>query len=281
MASSLAAEIKKNLGIIAGLEEGHGGIFQVLLGEYVIYNNQGKCGCLPRNEEVLERIMKQMQDLKQKKKEDGEVENSECCCSTSTIKDKHAHAANCCSFPSEDLEGDGYSSCCSSEKSTSDTTPSQKRRLDIEFMYIDLTSCTRCLGTETSLEEAISEAARVLEATGVEVFVHNIHVQSEEQARKLGFVSSPTIRINGRDIQLDVRENLCESCGDICGEDIDCRVWVYRGQEYTVPPKAMIIESILREIYGGTKENELATPFQAGDVPENLKRFFTAKKNLK
>lgn len=80
--------------------------------------------------------------------------------------------------------------------------------------------------------------------------VRKIHVQSEKQARQLGFISSPTIRINGRDIQLDVKESLCESCGDLCGEDVNCRVWVYQGKEYTAPPKAMIIDAVLREVYG-------------------------------
>jgi hypothetical protein len=184
--------------------------------------------------------------------------------------------ANGCCTPSGEIYAEGvHSSCCSTKSGTSNDVPSAKRRLDIEFMYLDLSVCTRCQGAETSLEEAVSEVARVIEATGVEVVVHKINVQSEDQARELGFVSSPTIRINGRDIQLDVRESLCESCGDLCGEEVDCRVWVYQGKEYTVPPKAMIIEAILREVYGGTNQNSVV-PARTGDVPENLKRFFAA-----
>jgi hypothetical protein len=91
----------------------------------------------------------------------------------------------------------------------------------------------------------------------------------------LGFVSSPTIRLNGRDIQLDVRENLCESCGDLCGEDMDCRVWVYQGKEYSTPPKAMIIDAILREVYGGAAMAP-QTPPKIEALPENLRRFFAA-----
>lgn len=128
------------------------------------------------------------------------------------------------------------------------------------------------------LEEAIAEVARVLELTGIEAVVHRIHIQSEEQARELGFISSPTIRINGRDIQLDVKETLCESCGDLCGEDVDCRVWVYQGKEYNVPPKAMIIEAILKDVYGRSQEVPEGTP-RTTDIPDNLKRFFAAKRN--
>lgn len=143
-------------------------------------------------------------------------------------------------------------------------------------MYLDLDVCDRCQGAESSLEQAVSESARVLEATGVEVAVCKIHVQNEEQARELGFVSSPTIRINGRDIQLQVKESHCESCGDLCAEDIDCRVWVYRGKEYTIPPETMIIDAILRAVYGEAKEASDA-PRSIQDVPDNLKRFFAAR----
>jgi len=164
------------------------------------------------------------------------------------------------------------SPCCGPEQPVD-----QPRQLEIEFLYLDLSVCTRCQSTESTLEEAIAEVARVLEATGMQVTVRKVHVQTEEQARELGFISSPTIRINGKDIQLGVKESRCESCGDLCGEDVDCRVWVYQDREYTVPPRAMIIEAILREVYGGgNKAAENPRPIK--DVPGNLKRFFAAKR---
>ncbi|ADG81348.1 DUF2703 domain-containing protein [Thermincola potens] len=155
-----------------------------------------------------------------------------------------------------------------------------KRHLDIEFLYLDLSTCTWCRSTESSLDEAIAEVAKVLQAAGVDVNVRKIHIQSEEQARELGFVSSPTIRINGRDIQMDVKESKCESCGDLCGEDVDCRIWTYQGREYTAPPKGMIIDAILREVYGGAKEG-MQMPVPPGEVPENLKKFFAGRRRKK
>ncbi|HBT48268.1 MAG TPA: hypothetical protein DEA73_10415 [Peptococcaceae bacterium] len=162
------------------------------------------------------------------------------------------------------------------ELETSPATLYSRRAIDIEFLYLDLDSCTRCRGTERNLEEALNEVAGVLQATGIKVNLKKIHVQTEEQALALGFVSSPTIRINGRDIQLDVRESLCESCGDLCGEDVDCRVWVYQGREYTEAPKGMIIEAILKHVYGGEKEAP-APKEPLKELPENLKRYFAAK----
>lgn len=166
----------------------------------------------------------------------------------------------CCSGVAADVN------CCGSGEQP-------EKKLLIEFMYIDLTVCDRCLGTDASLEEAIAEVANLLKATGYEIEVRKILVESEDQARELGFVSSPTIRINGKDIQLNVKENLCESCGDVCGEEVDCRVWVWQGQEYTTPPKAMIVDAILRHMYGGQQ----APHAIAKEVPDNLKKFFAAK----
>jgi len=119
-----------------------------------------------------------------------------------------------------------------------------KRRIIIDSLFLDVSVCTRCQGTDTSLDEALSEVSTVLKATDVEVVVNKINVNTEELAKQYKFVSSPTIRVNGHDIQMEVKESLCESCGDLCGEDVDCRVWVYQGKEYAVPPKAMIVEAM-------------------------------------
>lgn len=171
------------------------------------------------------------------------------------------------------------SSCCSCGPGGCDVsadTNAEKKSMVIDFLYLDLSVCTRCQGTDTSLDEALAEVSKVLEATGVEVLVNKINVDTEELAKKHRFISSPTIRVNGRDIQMEVKENLCESCGDLCGDEVDCRVWVYQGREFSVPPKAMIIEAILKEVYGGDRDRNTVTPEYV--IPENLKRFYTAMK---
>ncbi len=162
------------------------------------------------------------------------------------------------------------SSCC---KPVQDVK-SQRRKIEIDFLYLDLSVCTRCQGADTSLDEAIAEASKVLKATDVDVVVNKINVTTEEQAKTLQFESSPTIRVNGRDIQLEIKESLCESCGDLCGDEVDCRVWVYHGQEYTSPPKAMIIEAILQEVYGSPDKQEGRK--KAYRLPDNLKKFFAS-----
>lgn len=175
----------------------------------------------------------------------------------------------------EDKDAAGCScgtDCCD----TSKEKENNERSIVIDLLYLDLSVCTRCQGTDTSLDNALDDVAKVLEATGVEVVVNKVHVVSEELANEYQFVSSPTIRVNGRDIQMEVKESLCESCGDLCGDDVDCRVWVYQGQEYTVPPKAMITEAILKEVYGNDEKREAKREY---NMPENLKRFYEIMKS--
>jgi hypothetical protein len=151
-------------------------------------------------------------------------------------------------------------------------------RLRIEFLFLDLTKCTRCLGADRSLESAPDVVREVLQATAVDVEVDKILVESAEQARALRFVSSPTVRVDGRDVALELRESSCgsEACSDGCGEQIACRVWVHRGREYTEPPVAMIVDAILGQVYGGAPPRDAPEP-KPYELPENLTRFFSGR----
>ena len=151
------------------------------------------------------------------------------------------------------------------------------RQIRIDFLCLDLTTCRRCLDTDKNLERALQTVTEVLTATGIEVKVNKILIESADQARALGFVSSPTIRVNGRDIALEMKENRCESCEScVCGETVACRVWIYGGMEYTEAPVGMIVEAILREVYGGPQRFSVES-MPPGDLPENLNRFFVGK----
>ncbi|UCH21146.1 MAG: DUF2703 domain-containing protein [Deltaproteobacteria bacterium] len=153
-----------------------------------------------------------------------------------------------------------------------------KNRIKVDYLYIDLNVCNRCLGTDTALYEAIRDTGQILETSGIELTLTKTLVETEEQAAELGFLTSPTIRINGRDIQEDIKESTCESCGDICGDsDIDCREWEYQGKIYNVAPKGLIVDAILGEVYGGKEpvpEGSHKIPIEK--VPANLKKFFAA-----
>lgn len=165
--------------------------------------------------------------------------------------------SQCCSCGSD-------SGCCSDQI--------EKKTIIIDFLYLDLSVCERCQGTESNLEEAIREVSGVLNASGYDVQLNKINVTTAALAEQYEFVSSPTIRINGNDIVLEVMETPCQSCGDLCGDDVECRSWMYEGKEYSEPPKGMIINAILKAVYG--------TPAPAPEsgskyvLPQNLKVFF-------
>ncbi len=162
--------------------------------------------------------------------------------------------------------------CCSSENCCGQPQP--KKLIVIDFLYLDTTVCGRCQDTEKALDKAVSSVAAVLSAAGYEVRVNKVNIATKELAIEYRFISSPTIRINGNDIAAELKESLCEDCGTLCGDNVDCRVWVYNDVEYTAPPKELIVDAILREIYGTKRSEQRCEPYR---LPENLESFFLAK----
>ncbi|MEA5013419.1 MAG: DUF2703 domain-containing protein [Candidatus Limiplasma sp.] len=162
--------------------------------------------------------------------------------------------------------------CCSSENCCGTSQP--KKPLAIDFLYLDTTVCGRCQDTEAALDKAVSSVAVVLDAAGFAVTVNKVNIATKELAIHHRFVSSPTIRVNGNDIAVELRESTCEDCGELCGDTVDCRVWVYNGVEQSAPPKELIVSAILRELYSPTQGAPEREPYQ---LPGNLEAFFAAK----
>ncbi|MGD9569143.1 MAG: DUF2703 domain-containing protein [Sedimentibacter sp.] len=191
---------------------------------------------------------------------------SSCCCNIELEEIPEENDTSCYS---------GSAGCCGSKEETK----VERKQIVIDFLFLDLSVCTRCQGTESSLDEALKDVSNVLEATGTDVMINKVNVNTEELAVKYKFLTSPTIRVNGRDIQMEYKESLCESCGDLCGDKVDCRVWVYQGNEYNEPPKAMIIEGILKSVYGGDLSENIEEPEYV--MPENLVHFYSVMKEKK
>jgi hypothetical protein len=145
----------------------------------------------------------------------------------------------------------------------------------IDFLFLDTSACGRCSKTGANIDLALAAVAQVLRATDARVELRRIHVQSAEHARELRFVSSPTIRVNGRDIALQPLESECgaDECG--CGPGASCRVWRYAGREYAEAPVGLIVDALLAELYAGTPRTH--APPAAYELPDNLRRVFAAK----
>jgi hypothetical protein len=129
------------------------------------------------------------------------------------------------------------------------------------------------------LENAVRLLAPAAEAMGIDLKYQAIVVQSEDEAKQHALVSSPTIRINGRDIAQDIRESVCESCGDLTDNNtvVDCREWHYRGKVYSSAPLPMLLEVIMGAMLNFDQEPPV-TPARLEELPENLKAYFQNRK---
>jgi hypothetical protein len=158
--------------------------------------------------------------------------------------------------------------------SSADEASGVKRSLNVDLLAIDLTSCRRCVPTGDQLKRAVDLLTPVAAALGVEIKYNEIVVQTAREAKTHALLSSPTIRINGRDIDQDIRESLCESCGDLTDNNtlVDCREWHYRGKVYYAAPLPLLVEAIMAAML--EIEATTAVPEPIDELPENMQRYF-------
>lgn len=188
----------------------------------------------------------------------------------------------------KEIFGSGCGCGCNSDAASGGCTPTtekpslsvtQAKVMNIDLIVIDLSTCKRCVPTGDQLREAVRLLTPVSEVLGIELRHNELVVQTPEEARKVALLSSPTIRINGYDIAADIRESVCESCGDLTENDtiVDCREWHYRGKVYSAAPVALLVESIMQAMLK-IDEMQPIVPTPLLDLPENLKRYFANKK---
>lgn len=146
----------------------------------------------------------------------------------------------------------------------------------VEYLYLDLKTCERCVGTDQELKAVLDTLSPALALAGYSVEYQKIEMTTREIATENRFLSSPTIRVNGRDICAAVAENDCGCCGEISGTRVDCRVFEYGGETFEVPPKAMLAEGILAAVFKDKGETE---PDQDYLLPENLRSFYDGKQS--
>lgn len=148
----------------------------------------------------------------------------------------------------------------------------QTKKLDIEFLYLDLNTCERCKATDTYLHDALAVLSGVFYTLGYSANITKVDIQTSEQAEQYHFFTSPTIRVNSVDIFGEIKENDCKDCGDLCGGSVDCRIFAYEGKDYEQPPTAMIVDGILRVLYGNATSED--KPYV---MPDNLNNYFSKK----
>lgn len=149
------------------------------------------------------------------------------------------------------------------------------KKVTVEYLYLDLQACDRCIGTDRILDEVMGILSPALSLANYKVEYKKIEIKTDTIAKEYQFLSSPTIRVNGKDICQSVAEGSCGCCSKISGTDVDCRVFEYNGQDYEIPPKEMIAESILQAVFGTAEDDCGCCKYE---LPQNLKVFFEGKK---
>lgn len=161
-------------------------------------------------------------------------------------------------------------------------TQATRKVLNVDLLVINLDICERCVPTGDQLRTAVQLLKPVADALGIELRHHEIVVRTPAEAKVNALLSSPTIRLNGRDIAQDIRESVCESCGDLTNNNtsIDCREWHYRGKVFPYAPLPLLVEAIMSAMLNIDKM-PLVIPDPLEELPENLQRYFDNKKEGK
>ena len=155
------------------------------------------------------------------------------------------------------------------------------QRLEVELLALDLGACGRCTGTRTNVRAVLALARDLWHEVGTDLVYRETIVGTADEAERLRFASSPSVRINGRDIAAEFRESSCADCGELCGcnGSVNCRIWVWQGKEYSEAPRGLLLDALFRA-YGepGPAADAASAPFR---LPENLRTFFAARDKQK
>lgn len=90
-------------------------------------------------------------------------------------------------------------------------------------------------------QKAYNFLQEVLEGEGVKAEIELIVVKTEEEARRYRFIGSPTIHINGIDVEPGARRAREFGLG--------CRVYLDNGAHQGYPPKTMLLKALKEAIH--------------------------------
>lgn len=88
-------------------------------------------------------------------------------------------------------------------------------------------------------EETLKIVAELIKELNLTATVRKIKIMNEEEAKRYRFPGSPTVRINGVDVDPSTRK---------AEGFVGCRIYRYKGKTYDSPPKEMIVSAFKRLI---------------------------------
>lgn len=93
-----------------------------------------------------------------------------------------------------------------------------------------------------SYQEALGEIKEALEELGFSAEVEVILVDNPEKAQAYKFLGSPTIKINGLDLEAGRGDRPVAPTATENFSLSACRTYIYEGSLYHYPPKEMLLE---------------------------------------
>lgn len=140
----------------------------------------------------------------------------------------------------------------------------------LEVLYLDAQTCDPCRATTDAVDVAATALTEHLRGEGRTLIVRKVHVTDPGQAHALGFVSSPTVRVDGVDIELDVQEASCATCSSLAARPVNCRTFEWQGMRHPAPPAEMIVHRVLEHLAGTLPDAAAAEDRGASSVDRFL-----------
>lgn len=187
-------------------------------------------------------------------------EKEPCCCGESAAEEK----GSCCCG--------GESSCCSDDAAADDPNTGHKEVVIVDYLYLDLSVCDRCQGTDERVAKAVELVRPIMDMAGYNIVMNKVEIENEYLAERFEFLSSPTVRVNGVDICPEVIENECDCCRTLTDYDVNCRQFDFNGKLYEVPPTAYVVKRLLEIVFRGEKPS-----YEKYEMPENIRGFLRGK----
>jgi hypothetical protein len=144
------------------------------------------------------------------------------------------------------------------------------KAIDLLLLEVDMSasgtnSCGACDTAKSRLDAALELARPILGDAGYEVRVNHITVTSEEQARELNFLGSPTLRVAGSEV---VPRHVPET---------EKRLWSWGGKEFSEPPVGLFLDLILE----GVRSMSSPPENQPREIPAYVRNYLQPAKPLK
>lgn len=133
------------------------------------------------------------------------------------------------------LYGKGYKDNVGEIKVTITQTPSKTIKIDILFIE----GCPGFISTAQYIKDIIADER-------IDAEITFILIENNEDARRLHFLGSPTVRVNGMDIEKDLRFTK--------DYDVRSRIYYAEGNKFGYPPKSMIKDAIKKAMLAKEKK---------------------------